>query len=395
MRVRRCAFLWVEAREIARFELDDLLRGGSGIVSRMQWVAHAPHVPEPIEIDSGDLHLLGGMSPTDWVQAKTLRDQHGVGRVRAMLAAGLIVANTATWKTQRLLDDRVREQHWFGLSAVAHARSRWEGLDAAREVAEAGMDKATGLREKYGPPPPMTIERGPESERRKLSQATSTELDMLFDRRATCRNFDTSAMLPEAVFSQVMQRVFGARGHVKGTDDFVMLKRTSPSGGAMHPTEAYVIAHRLEGFAPGLYHYHVGDHALQPLPYGGTPEELREFSRMAVGGQQWFADAPVLVVLAPRFARNFWKYQNHPKAYRVAILDVGHLSQTLLLTATEAGLGAYITAAINEVDIERAFGLTGFVDGPLAVCGFGARAEEMQTPEFDPGKKVWSRKRRV
>ena len=75
----------------------------------------------------------------------------------------------------------------------------------------------------------------------------------------------------------------------------------------------------------------------------------------------------------------------------MAILDVGHLSQTLQLCATQAGLGPFITAAINEVDIERAFGLTGYVDGPLALCGFGIRAETMVTSEFDPNRKVWPR----
>ena len=61
------------------------------------------------------------------------------------------------------------------------------------------------------------------------------------------------------------------------------------------------------------------------------------------------------------------------------------------MSATEQGLGSYVTAAINEIDIERAFGLTGFVDGPLAVCGFGPRAGAMQTYELDPNRKVWPR----
>ena len=95
--------------------------------------------------------------------------------------------------------------------------------------------------------------------------------------------------------------------------------------------------------------------------------------------------------LAPRFHRNFWKYRNHAKAYRVAVLDVGHLSQTLQLCATQAGLGPFITAAINEVDIERAFGLTGYLESPLAVCGFGLRAASMTTLEFDPNRFTWPR----
>jgi hypothetical protein len=52
-------------------------------------------------------------------------------------------------------------------------------------------------------------------------------------------------------------------------------------------------------------------------------------------------------------------------------------------------LGAYITAAINEVDIEQAFGLDPMAEGPVCVCGFGARTKEKVTSEFDPLGKVW------
>jgi SagB-type dehydrogenase family enzyme len=98
------------------------------------------------------------------------------------------------------------------------------------------------------------------------------------------------------------------------------------------------------------------------------------------------------VVLAPRFGRNFWKYRDHAKAYRVVVLDAGHLSQTLQLAATEQGLGAFVTAAINEVDIEQAFGLDPRVEGPLAVCGLGVRAKTMAKSELDPNGRVWPRR---
>jgi putative peptide maturation dehydrogenase len=235
----------------------------------------------------------------------------------------------------------------------------------------------------------MQCERGGVAGRSSLPRATRTQFDELLDARNSCRNFDTTRVLPQLRFAQLMERVFGARGEAHAADDFDVVKKTSPSGGALHPTEAYLIVQRVEGIAAGLYHYRPGEHALQRLPWEGTPDELGAFARLAVVGQQWFADAHVLVVLAPRFARNFWKYRDHAKAYRVCILDAGHLSQTLFLSATEQGLGAFITAAINEVDIEQAFGLTGYVDGPLAVCGFGIRAGTMITSELDPNRKVW------
>jgi hypothetical protein len=45
---------------------------------------------------------------------------------------------------------------------------------------------------------------------------------------------------------------------------------------------------------------------------------------------------------------------------------------------------------MNEIDIEKAFGIDGVVEGPIAVVGFGHRAPECETFEFDPNRKVWS-----
>lgn len=386
MRLRRCATLWLEPRETAQFDLNGLLSGGTGVVSQMQWFAHAPQLDAPVQVNAKDAALLGTLSPLDWVSSAPLRETHGAIRIRALLRAGLLTGRGKAWAAQREADEQYRAQHWHGLAAVWHAASRWQALDAVHEVAEAGLDSSEGLREHYGPPPPMLHDRGDTTTRVALPRSDHDDFDALLDARSSCRNFDTSRELPQAQFAQLLERVFGARGQVHAADDFDVLKKTSPSGGALHPTEAYLTVQRVEGITPGLYHYRAGDDALQPLP---SPDDLAAFARVAVVGQDWFADAHVLVMLAPRFARNYWKYRNHAKAYRVAILDVGHLSQTLLLTATRLGLGAFITAAINEVDIEQAFGLTGHVDGPLAVCGFGPRANTMTTSELDPNRKVW------
>lgn len=383
MRIRRCAVLWIEAREVVRFELESLLSGGTGIVATMHWLAHAPHLHDPVELGPDDIALLGRFSPSEWVD---VGHEGGRAAVEALLEVGLLVREDAAGDADRA-DARLREQHWFGPAALLHRMSRWEGLDAAGEVAQARMDNAAALRERYGPPPPAIVERTEPSQRIALPTAHRTAFDALLDRRATCRNFDPDAPLALQAFAQVLERVFHARGQVHAADAFDVLKKTSPSGGALHPTEAYLIVQRVEGIPPGLYHYHAGAHALEPLP---SPGDVHAFARLAVAGQHWFAAAPALVVLAPRFARNAWKYRNHAKSYRTVLLDIGHLSQTLYLSATELGLGAFVTAAINEADIERAFGLESHVDGPLAVCGFGLRGAAMQRAELDPNGQAWA-----
>jgi putative peptide maturation dehydrogenase len=167
-----------------------------------------------------------------------------------------------------------------------------------------------------------------------------------------------------------------------------LLKKSVPSAGGLHPTEAYLLVQRVEGIQPGLYHYHPIDHALETIRTM-SKDAAALLARRFVAAQAYFADAHAFAIPAARFRRNFWKYRNHAKAYRALILDVGHLSQTLYLAATELGLGAFITAAVNEIDIEQAFGLDPLEEGPLAVCGFGVRAAERREVEFDPLQAVW------
>lgn len=405
MRIRRCALLRLESREETRFDLSALLSGDTGVLSHMRWLAHAPALQAEVEVDAAEVALLGETSPSDWVSAAPLRMRHGAARVRRLLRAGLLVGSTAAWAHWRREDERVRALHWHGAAADYHHASRWSGIDAAGEVEDAGLHNAEGLRRAYGVPPPMLHQRGDGDAVTAQPPASRSAYDDLLDARASCRNFDAGRMLPLASLAQVLERAFGERGRVRGADEFDVLKRTSPSGGALHPTECYLLARRVDGLAPGLYHYLPARHALQSLPMddariladaGKHPAArgktaLDYLAWIAVGGQQYFAEAHALCVLAPRFYRNFWKYRRHPKAYRVCILDVGHLSQTLLLSATEAGLGSFVTAAINEVDIERAFGLEPWSESPLAVCGIGPRADRMETYELDPNRRAWPR----
>lgn len=411
MLIRRCAVVWLEPREVASFQLDDLLAGGTGVVSRLAWFAHAPHLGIAIEIDAGHAPILGALGPVDWIERDPLDARFGGDAVDALLGAGLLLSDTEGDEQARAEAD-FREQGWHPPAAVAHMAARWEGIDGPKGMAEADVDTNEGLLRQHGLPPlPVEPSVSPESQR-ALPRIERDDFDALLDTRTTSRNYDPQAHVPLATFSQLMARVFGARGTGHPAPGFDVYKRTSPSGGSLHPTECWLIVQRVEGIAPGVYQYRIDTHALEPVvpaiappqpgdagtrplgdttPRAWTADELRAFARIAVAGQDFFADAAVLCVLAPRFRRNFWKYRNHAKAYRVCVLDAGHLSQTLQLCATQAGLGPFVTGAINEIDLERAFGFTGYRQSPLVVCGFGKRTATLVKSEFDPNRKVWPR----
>ena len=269
-----------------------------------------------------------------------------------------------------------------------HYASRWNGIDT-EDTANRFVENFEGeFLDRLGPAPAVVLERVARDERLPLPAVPATPFDDLLARRVTCRNFARERALPLAHFAAVLYRAFGARALNDYAPGFQVMKKGAPSAGALHPTEAYVLVQHVEGIAAGLYHYHPVDHALEPMRTL-EPDAAAALARRCVASQAYFVDAHAIVFATSRLRRQSWKYRNHAKAYRALILDIGHLSQTLYLAATELGLGAFITAAINEVDIEQALGLDPLEEAPLAVSGFGFRAATCEEEEFDPLNAVW------
>ncbi len=405
MRVRRCSILMIEARESMEFDFDSLLAGGNGLRAERQWIALAPHLDQELALTADELVMLGTVSNHEWCPRERIACEDRA-LLDGLIAKGLLIAETSAeldldargsvharedmraLEDMRSRDDAVREGHWHARAAVAHKFARWQGVAAGEMVRNIGMQSVADLVDKLGAPPGHFHCRSTPEARIKLASPQPTAIDTLLLRRATCRNFDLDRELPHALFSHVLHRTFAAQAVHAVDADTAILKKTSPSAGGLHPTEAYLLVQRVERVAPGLYHYHVGDHALEPLQMLSSDAALALAQRF-VAHQDWFAHAHALVVLAPRFTRSFWKYRNHAKVYRAVTLDVGHLSQTLQLSATEFGLGAFVTSAINDVDIEQALGLAPMQESPLAVCGFGWRANARSRMEFDPMHAVW------
>jgi putative peptide maturation dehydrogenase len=389
MLVRRCHHLTLEPADEYALELAELYAGHLGLGGRGTWQAWAAHLEAPVTLTPDEVAVLGRASDVFWLERSRLDAIAGAEAVEHLLQRGLLLVREGESATYREADERLRAAAWFGPAAHLHRRSRWQGVDSRRDdPAGTGELSLADLAERHGPIPPHVHARVGDEDRIGLPREDALHLESLLARRLTCRNFDSAAALPLAPLAAVLRAVFGAVATRELAPGVHAVKKHVPSGGALHPVEAYLIAQRVEGLRPGLYHYHVGEHALEPLPDPGAAA-LSDLALAAVAGQHWFATAPVLVVLAARFRRNHWKYRNHAKAYRVMLLDAGHLAQTFALAAAELGLGAFITAAINEVDLERAFGLDGMAEGPLAVLGLGARAAEMTKGEFDPMGAVW------
>lgn len=385
MRVRRCTIVMVEPRERLAFDLELLSEGESGLYHVVEWVASIPHLGAERVLTAKEVLVLGALSPSQWCSFDELSQRYPREALQSLLAKQLLIEDTVGADAN---DQPLRDTYWRTTSAIMHYASRWQSIDTKQRERDFAQQSERSLLDHLGPAPPPVRERAVAHERQTLPAAEPTPFDALLLKRVTCRNYDRSTQLALGEFSSVLYRTFGARAVVETAPGVTLLKKGVPSAGGLHPTEAYLLVQRVEGVAPGLYHYHPIDHALEPIR-ALSADEAAELAKRFVAAQGYFADAHVMVIAASRFRRNFWKYRNHAKAYRALTLDVGYLSHTIYLSATELGLAAFITAAINEVDIEQAFGLDPLEEGPLAVCGFGIRAAERKEVEFDPLHAVW------
>ncbi|MEP6881918.1 MAG: putative peptide maturation dehydrogenase, partial [Dokdonella sp.] len=369
MQIRRCAVVFIEPRERLDFDLGRLVAGGTGVEMVREWIALAAHQDDEILLDADQVIALGALSPEQWIEFEDACETLPREQLYGLLANGLVLSDDAIHSNMREQDEQVRASYWRGFSAALHRHTRWHAIDTLEAERRFGSETDRPFLERLGPPELPVRERVESAKRIRLAPAPDSELETLIRQRVTCRNWDNSRPLSAEDLAATLYRTFAARA-VSDEPGITVMKRAVPSAGGLHPTEAYLLVQNVEGMTPGLYHYHPIDHALEPLGEV-TADQSAALALRMVAGQRHFMHAHVLIALASRFRRTFWKYRNHAKAYRAVILDAGHLSQMLYLAATERGLAAFITAAVNERDIEEIFGIDPMLEGVLAISGFG------------------------
>lgn len=144
--------------------------------------------------------------------------------------------------------------------------------------------------------------------------------------------------------------------------------KTSPSGGARHSIEAYVLVRRVAGLPRGLYHYDSAAHALVRVGRSLSSRALVA----CVPHQHWMAGAAVVVFMTAIFARVQWRYP-FARAYRTVIAEAGHHAQTFCLLATAQRLAPFCTMALADTRLERALGVDGVREAVMYAVGVGTR----------------------
>lgn len=186
-----------------------------------------------------------------------------------------------------------------------------------------------------------SVAPGPESS--ALGRA-AVLYDLLHSRKSR-RTYSTVPLALEEL-SYLLWAVEGVREN-RGKFSF----RTTPSGGARHPLDIYVFAHKIQGLNVGLYRYLPVEHQLVLERQGDDSEALNE----ALNGQFW--DAACIVIWAAVPYRSEWRYGK--AADKLVALDAGHSCQNLYLACESLGLGTCAIGAYDQEKLDAYLGLDG------------------------------------
>jgi len=374
----------VNIRSLLSGELD--VARSSGVVAASALTGEETRL-SPIELEA-----LARLASGSWTSADELGDEAEVAD--RLSERGLVVTDDDSGPSAdlRRCDEQLTAEQWERYAALFHfmGRTRPGQIAFTLEEAERLASEATGAIEAFvaehgAPPPAFHRRKTPRSYPLAVDSRAGGLYDTLRARR-TARTF-VDAPVSFAELSALLHYTFGCHGYWRYTDTVMALRKTAPSGGGLHPIEAYAIVLNAEGAPSGTYHYNVERHALDLLMQV-SPEQTRSTLVRAACGQEFVATAGVVVVLAVRFFRSFWKYRRDARAYAVLLMDAGHLMQTFQLVATELGLGSFVTAAIDGPTADALIDVDGGREGVIALCGCGRTASERSVLDIDAAPYV-------
>ncbi len=205
------------------------------------------------------------------------------------------------------------------------------------------------------------------------SEAISPAAKLLRERHST-RSFDDQRPITLAELSRFLDGTARVQSRWKSKLDLgdggpviAYAVRPYPSGGASYELELYLAVDKCEGLARGFYHYDAGGHALVPIDVRTHEfEALLAAAEFAMGAP---AAPQILITIAARFGRISWKYSSI--AYALILKDVGVLTQTLYLMATDMGLGGCAIGSTNIDLFAKMTGIEFHVEGPVGQFAIG------------------------
>jgi SagB-type dehydrogenase family enzyme len=144
--------------------------------------------------------------------------------------------------------------------------------------------------------------------------------------------------------------------------------RPIPSAGALFPLEIYLYAARVEGLAPGLYHYSPTRNCVHVLE-GAPPLEGIAAATLY---PEYVSGAALVLFVTAVFERSTWKYGD--RGYRYALVEAGHFAQNVAMVASSLGLGAFSLGGYVDREVDDLLGIDGVTHSTLCMVCVGSLA---------------------
>ena len=154
--------------------------------------------------------------------------------------------------------------------------------------------------------------------------------------------------------------------------------RTVPCGGARHEFECYMAVQNIDGLNSGLYHYLPQYHALELID---ELKDIPSFISDSLAGQSWASKANAVFYYSYVCYRSEWRYGIY--SHRVVLIDSGHITENVYLSATSIRLGACAIGYIDEAVLNKAFALDGKEEFMFYACPVGTIDPEDAQKEDD------------
>jgi SagB-type dehydrogenase family enzyme len=142
--------------------------------------------------------------------------------------------------------------------------------------------------------------------------------------------------------------------------------RTTPSAGARHAIETYLVINSVEGVKPGLYRYMALNHQLCALSH--DPDLPYKIVKACLD-QNFMARGAVIFIWTAVAYRMEWRYGVH--AAKLITLDAGHICQNLYLAAESIGCGACAIGAFVAEWMDAVIGVDGDDETTIYIAPVG------------------------
>jgi SagB-type dehydrogenase family enzyme len=284
-----------------------------------------------------------------------------VHAVRQLMDLGVVLDEDSA--AADLDDDFATNWLWGPLTAAYHFGTR-DGDFISAEDGESLLRQQV----KFIPSPPLfTRNAHPETDVALPLREDYPEPFLTMARRRTDRIMIDAPITLEQL-ADCLQFSLAITALIEDPEIVDLPLKMTPSGGGRNPYEGYVCARRVEGLAPGTYHYSAIERTLGVVSVTPPPA----FGSL-VGNQEWASTASAVIFLVANFDRPMWKY-HHPAAYRVTVLEAGHIAQNISLVATAHGLVANPTAALSQDLAEKTLGVGGVTQSVIYALVLGVPA---------------------